>query len=145
MDCAICKQQDEQDCRKRNVLYQSECQVCKVDWDEGGRMTQYQRDGKGLYYGESSRSLYERSKDRMDGEDDSHQVKHWKLDHPDLEAPPAFKFKMLSSFQDPLTRQLSESVRIERGGFQILNSKSEYSSAGFLGSELSWRNENHLP
>ena len=94
-------------------------------------MTQYQRDGKGLYYGESSRSLYERSKehikDREDGEDDSHQVKHWKIDHNDMEEPPAFKFKMIQSFQDPLTRQLAESVRIEAGGTQILNSKSEYS------------------
>ena len=34
---------------------------------------------------------------------------------------------MLQSFQDPLTRQLAESVRIERGGSQILKSKSEYS------------------
>ena len=66
-------------------------------------------------------------KDREEGEDDSHQVKHWKLDHPEFEAPPVFKFKMLSSFQDPLTRQLAESVRIEREGSQILNSRSEYS------------------
>ena len=60
-------------------------------------------------------------------EEDSHQVKHWVLDHPDLPSPPKFKYKIIGKFQDPLTRQLSESVRIEGAGPEILNSKSEYS------------------
>ena len=32
-DCKICSQDDEvkQDCRRRSILYQSQCQVCKVD------------------------------------------------------------------------------------------------------------------
>ena len=34
---------------------------------------------------------------------------------------------MVRSFQDPLTRQLSEAVRIELRGEEILNSKAEYS------------------
>ena len=42
-------------------------------------------------------------------------------------APPKFKFKIVRSFQDPLTRQLSEAVRIELRGEEILNSKAEYS------------------
>ena len=54
-------------------------------------------------------------------------MKHWHLDHPELREPPKFKFKIISSFQDPLTRQLAESVRIERRGASNLNSKSEYS------------------
>ena len=87
--------------------------------------------GKGLYIGESSRSLYERTKehhrDKEGREEDSHQVKHWVLDHPDLPSPPKFKYKVLGSYQDPLTRQLSESVKIENSGPEILNSKSEYS------------------
>ena len=41
--------------------------------------------------------------------------------------PPKFKFTIVASFQDPLTRQIAESVRIEKGGENILNSKSEYS------------------
>ena len=48
------------------------------------------------------------------------------MDHPELTAPPPFKFKILASFQDPLTRQLAEAVRIEGAGDGILNSKSEY-------------------
>ena len=81
---------------------------------DGKEMDSFQRDGKGTYIGESSRSLYERSKehqrDREDRDTDSHQIKHWQLDHPELSSPPKFKFKMIASFQDPLTRQLAESV-----------------------------------
>jgi hypothetical protein len=49
------------------------------------------------------------------------------IDHGDLASPPPFKFKILASFQDPLTRQIAESVRIEGAGEDILNSRSEYS------------------
>ena len=49
------------------------------------------------------------------------------LEHPDMEEPPKFKIKIISTFKDPLTRQIAESVRIERRGPDILNSKSEYS------------------
>ena len=86
---------------------------------------------RGLYIGESSRSIFERAKehqrDRDSREDDSHQVKHWLIDHEDLASPPQFKFKILASFQDPLTRQIAESVRIEGAGEGILNFRSEYS------------------
>ena len=44
-----------------------------------------------------------------------------------METPPRFKFKILASFQDPLTRHIAESVRIEGAGEGILNYKSEYS------------------
>ena len=38
----------------------------------------------------------------------------------------SYRFKLISSFKDALTRQISEAVRIERGGVEILNSKSEF-------------------
>ena len=86
---------------------------------------------KGVYVGESSRSMYERGKEhRKDGKDkaeDSHQWKHWALEHPGLDGDPQFRFKIVSSFSDPLTRQLAEAVRIERRGPEILNSRSEFS------------------
>ena len=73
-------------------------------------------DGKGIYVGESARSMYERGreheKDKEDRLVESHQIKHWQLDHPELEDPPKFHFKIVSTFKDPLTRQLAESVRI---------------------------------
>ena len=43
-----------------------------------------------------------------------------------MNSPPKFEFKLISSFQDPLTRQLSEAVRIEQRGPDILNSRSEF-------------------
>ena len=129
-DCAICSQGDEtqQDCRRRNILYQSQCQVCSVKLD---KEDDREEQARGLYIGESSRSMFERAKehvrDRDGREEDSHQVKHWLIDHGDLASPPPFKFKILASFQDPLTRQIAESVRIEGAGEGILNSRSEYS------------------
>jgi hypothetical protein len=48
------------------------------------------------------------------------------LDHPELNATPKFRFKVVLSFRDALTRQLSEAVRIELRGENILNSKSEF-------------------
>ena len=53
-------------------------------------------------------------------------LKHWLPDHQHLLEPPKFKFRIIRSFQDPLTRQLAEAVRIERHGDGILNSKSEF-------------------
>ena len=97
-DCVVCNQQDEkqQDCRRWNNLYENQCQTCKVNvLKDGEESNILMKDGKELYIGESSRSLYERSKvhqkDKEDREDDSHQVKHWVLDHPDLLLWPAFK------------------------------------------------------
>ena len=88
--------------------------VCHV----GKEGDEFKKDGLGISVGESSRSLYELSKehekDRNDEQEDSHQMKHWVLDHPELEAHPRFKFKIVSSFSDPLTSQISEAVRIEQ-------------------------------
>ena len=76
--------------------------------------------------------MYERAKeheaDRVGELEESHQIKHWVLDHPDVDAPPKFRSKMMSSFSDALTRQLSEAVRIEMRGEDILNSKAEFNS-----------------
>ena len=73
---------------------------------------------KGVYVGESSRSMYERGKEHQrDGKvraEDSHQWKHWALEHPGVEGDPhwvpQFRLKIVSSFSDPHTRQLAESV-----------------------------------
>ena len=81
-DCITCNQGDEQrlDCRRQNILYESECVVCKAakkDGKDGNDL----KDGKDVYVGESSQSIYERAKEHMaDREklaEDSHQVKHW--------------------------------------------------------------------
>ena len=58
--------------------------------------------------------------------EDSHIVKHWATSHPEMTSAPKFKLKVISSFQDALTRQISESVRIDMRWGGILNSKTEY-------------------
>ena len=75
-DCVPCGQEGEQriNCKKRNILYESECLVCKEEKKAGKENDQM--DGKGVYVGESSRSLYERAKehqaDRENLSEDSH-------------------------------------------------------------------------
>ena len=46
------------------------------------------------------RESQEHQSDRDDLAEDSyrHQGKYWALDHPDLQSPPKFKFKILSTF-----------------------------------------------
>ena len=129
-DCVPCSQSDETriDCKKRNIMYENRCELCCKKDGKGNKICQ--EDGKGTYVGESSRSIYKRAKehqaDRENRTEDSHQIKHWLLDHQELLAPPKFNFKIIKSFQDPLSRQLSEAVRIELRGETILNSKSEF-------------------
>ena len=76
---------------------------------------------EGVYVGESGRSLSERAgehhHDAITLKEDSHMVKHWQEHHGDQDQHPAFHFKIIGSFQDALTRQVSEAVRIDlRGG-----------------------------
>ena len=76
---------------------------------------------EGVYVGDSGRSLYERAgehqQDAMKGKEDSHILKHWQEHHHDQEHHPTFQFKIIGSFQDALSRKISEAVRIDmRGG-----------------------------
>ena len=74
---------------------------------EGGKEGDNMMDGRGIYVGESSRSIYERARehvaDREKQHEDSHQIKNWLTSHEELLAPPAFKFKIVKTFQDPRT------------------------------------------
>ena len=69
---------------------------------------------KAVYIEETSRSVYER-------------VKHWQLAHQDLPEPPTFKLKVVGHFQDALSRQIAELVRIYMRGYEVLNSTKESS------------------
>ena len=90
-DCVPCAQPDSKrlDCKKRNILYENRCTVCNKEDQKDGR---FLKDGKGIYVGETSRSLYERAKeheaDKQAMREDSHQIKHWLTEHQDLLAPP---------------------------------------------------------
>ena len=57
---------------------------------------------------------------------ESHIRKHWRECHPEMLEMPTFKFKIVKSFRDSLSRQVAESVRITlRVG--VINSKTMYS------------------
>ena len=72
---------------------------------------------KGVYIGESRRSLYKRTKEHIeDAKKDapeSHIRKHWGECHPEMLEMPIFKFNIVKSFKDSLSRQVAESVRID--------------------------------
>ena len=61
---------------------------------------------KGIYVGESARSIFERAiehrADRVSGKEDSHVIKHWLSSHQELKSPPRFKIEVLGSFQDAM-------------------------------------------
>ena len=140
-DCTTCNQSGDRkrndDCFRRNVLYEAACGVC-LDESHGG-------DGAGkrvrlkfgesypeenIYVGETSRSIFERSQEHvkagMGKKEESFIAKHWLESHPEREVMPEFRFKVVKSFKDPLSRQVSESVRIDlRRG--VLNSKTMFS------------------
>ena len=85
---------------------------------------------EGVYVGESARSIFERAAehqaDATSRKEDSHILKHWLTSHPEDPNPPAFRIEVVGSFNDALTRQVAEAVRIELRGENVLNSKSEY-------------------
>jgi hypothetical protein len=130
--CVPCGQGGErlEDCRRRNILYESSCMECNEKetlYKKGAKLS----DCVGVYVGESGRSLHERAGEHQHdagaGTEDSHMIKHWSEHHGGSGDVPKFHFKLIGSFQDALTRQVSEAVRIDLRGGGVLNSKSEYS------------------
>ena len=119
------------DCKKRNILYESECTVCNPGREEFKEKERDLTKKTGVYFGESARSIFERARehggDYIGMKEDSHMVKHWLTSHSDLQEPPMFRFRVIRSFKDAMTRQISEAVRIELRGEGVLNSRSEYS------------------
>ena len=85
--------------------------------------------GKGIYTGETSRSLWERAGEHMGAasglDRGSHMVKHWFLDHPEEGSLPKFKFRVLGTYKDCLTRQIKEAIRVQHRP-NNLNSKGEF-------------------
>ena len=115
-------------CTKSSVLYENVCGKCN-----GGAAAKKElkevKDGS-LYVGESSRSIYERSKehwsDYRGGLEKSHIKRHQDLSHNGEE--PHFVMRTVAFYRTALSRQIGEAVRIRRrgGAMSILNSKSEF-------------------
>jgi hypothetical protein len=67
--------------------------------------------------GESARSIFVRAvelrADRESRKEDSHVIKHWLSSHQELKSPLRFRIYVVGSFQDAMTRQIAEAVRIK--------------------------------
>ena len=83
--CYTCEQGGDslQNCRQRNIMYELVCMVCNKEEDNRDRKTdKFTRfkEQKGVYVGESARSIFERAReqrqDAADGSEDSHMIKH---------------------------------------------------------------------
>ena len=133
-DCTTCTQGGEfiPDCTRASVVYENVCQTCNPDAGKKGELEKVRTDVPSLYVGESSRSIYERSKehwgDWRSRSSRSHIKKHQEQAHEGNEEP-NFQMRVIGSSKTALSRQIKEAVRIRRRGGEgsILNSKSEYS------------------
>jgi hypothetical protein len=110
-----------QNCKARSIVYESSCQVCNPPDKEqqgssrgeeqvqvavtGGEDVADPSLGRvGIYIGESSRSLAERTSEHFrDAESfskKSHVIKHWMIAHGEKETMPPFKIKILKQYRD---------------------------------------------
>jgi hypothetical protein len=136
-ECIPCGQEGEkkQDCRKRNIIYESKCLLCNPEQDK------FQKDGKDLkdgglfpsiYVGETGRSLHERAKEHWRDftarKEDSHILKHW-VNHHQSKDQPKFRIDVIRYCRDALSRQVGEYVRVGYRG-QTLNSKGGFNRSG---------------
>jgi hypothetical protein len=90
--CYPCGQGEEriEDCKRRNILYESSCGLCKMASMEESKKkhTNKKQDLSrlGVYVGETGRSLNERAgehwHDAVKLSEDSHMIKHWATQHP---------------------------------------------------------------
>ena len=138
-ECHTCHQSEEQkvDCRKRNVVYESGCELCNPKQErmekKKGEQLEDKRDEPSIYVGETSRSLAERTtehwKDVTNKEEESHMMKHWSMKHDMEGGPPKFRFEVVKFCRTALERQISEATRIALRK-NCLNSKSGYNRSG---------------
>ena len=119
--CPSCDSNVEErrpNCRSKNILYESICALCNpsdppsIPHEDHPTPSSVNpvASREGIYIGESSRSLFERSiehhNDAKTMSKKSHMVKHWMLTHPDSDTIPAFRFTIIAQYRDALSRQI---------------------------------------
>ena len=124
-DCQPCESRADKrpNCKVQNILDESKCVIC----NPAETSSRQEESRKGIYLGESSRSLYERSKEHFKDvesfDSGSHMIKHWMNEHPDMINCPEFSFSNKARFTDCLSRQVAEAISIFYTKDQILNRK----------------------
>ena len=124
LDCFVCTG-DGVKCRVEGIGYRGTCKECK------------KQNIQSEYIGETGKNAYTRSKQHMGGlkrkNVENAFYKHWHNCH---ETPSEndsvrlnnFEFKVEKSYQDPISRQINEMVRISNFQGTLLNSKSEWNA-----------------
>ena len=119
------------DCKKSSLVYENICLECNPGAGAAKEPEEVRTDEPTLYVGETSRSLYERSKEHWGSwktqKSDSHILRHQETVHNGA-GKPNFVMRAIKYYRTALSRQIGEACRIRRRGGQgnILNSKSEY-------------------
>ena len=113
-DCPICTQSGGGKlCHKGNVCYSFDCQAPGCD---------------AAYGGETHRNGYTRGLEHVKKynkkDENSFMYRHQVEKHNG--EPANFKMKVVKSFKDPLSRQVTEAVMIKNHKGELLNSKSEF-------------------
>ena len=132
-DCVTCEQEGEElpQCTRTNLVYENICVGCNPGALRKGELEQIRSDVPTVYIGETSRSIYERSKEHYEGakrgSTKNHMVKHRMMEHTG-EQEPKFNMKVRGYYKTALARQVAEAVLIRRRGGEgaILNSKGEF-------------------
>ena len=118
-------------CTKSSLVYENLCKLCNPGAGSQKELEVVKTEVPSLYVGETSRSVYERSREHWGAwrarQDNSHILKHQELAH-GAGGKPDFIMRVVRFYKTALSRQVGEAVRIQRRGGQgaILNSKSEY-------------------
>ena len=120
-NCKACKG-DGIKCSAKGVVYQATCLDCSPENEDEGRGVVHK------YIGETSRLMRTRMFEHMSAlgrlNKKSFQVQHWMESHSLSSYPADFKFEIIQSFKDPLSRQLCEALEIVNSG--NLNQKTEF-------------------
>ena len=117
-DCPPCTTKPGS-CRASNVVYQIQCQDCLGM----GKTTNY--------FGESGRAWWDRAREHAQALTSKNQnyaiVKHWLKEHPTLEEPPKYSYKLLGTFKSAIHRQITEAIMIDsQDQTTIINGKGEW-------------------
>ena len=150
-ECVTCLQDVEEmaPCTRKNLVYENICVQCNPGATKGGSLETLKEGAPSIYIGETSRTIFERSREHWDGvrkgEEGNHMVKHQRMEHIG-ELHPKFAMKVVKFHKTALARQVAEAVRIRRRGGEgaILNSRGEFNRCHIPRLKLEEREQNEV-
>ena len=125
-ECTTCKEEKQTGkCRDEGIIYKITCQECKAKGIES------------IYIGESSRTIFERYREHLDGERNCDKRnalhKHDMVEHGGVAQK--YKVEVLEVHRNAMKWQVMEKVKIERMNktARLMNSKNEWGGTHSLG------------